>query len=145
MKYMGGKYFLCKEISSIMKSYIKPDMIDGYLEPFCGALNVLLKMNDYKCIASDYHPDLIQMWREVQNDTFIPPEEVTEEYYNESKKLKSPSALKGFIGFGLSFSGKFYCGYAEKYRNEKRLIWNLTKKLDPQEYFFRKENNYNWT
>lgn len=120
MKYMGGKYFLCKEISSIMKSYIKPDMIDGYLEPFCGALNVLLKMNDYKCIASDYHPDLIQLWIDLQNENFIPPENIDEKYYNECKLLESPNSLKGFVGFGLSFGGKYFSGYADKYKNNKK-------------------------
>jgi DNA adenine methylase len=138
MKYMGGKYFLAKPISELMKSKVPPDKVDGYLEPFCGALNVLMKMNDeYQCEASDYHPDLIQMWHEVQNDTFIEPEEVTEEYYNESKKLESPSALKGFIGFGLSFGGKFYSGYADKYRNDKKEDYlqeakNSLKKIKPK-------------
>ena len=121
MKYMGGKYFLAKPISELMKSLVPPDEVDGYLEPFCGALNVLMKMNDiYDCEASDYHPDLIQMWLEVQSDSFIPPEEVSEEIYHESKSIESPSALKGFMGFGLSFGGKYYSGYADKYKNNKK-------------------------
>ena len=121
MKYMGGKYFLSKSISEIMKKTVPTDEVDGYLEPFCGALNVLIKMNEnYNCEASDYHPDLIQMWKDLQNDTFIPPDKVDEIYYEKSKLIKSPSAEKGFIGFGLSFSGKFYAGYAEKYRNNKK-------------------------
>lgn len=138
MKYMGGKYFLAKQISQIMKSSVSSDKVDGYLEPFCGALNILIKMNEeYDCEASDYHPDLIQMWIEVQNDNFEPPNIVTEKSYNESKKLISPCALKGFMGFGLSFSGKFYSGYAEKYRNNKKEDYlqeaiNSLKKIKPK-------------
>ena len=60
------------------------------------------------------------MWTEVQNDTFIEPDEVTEEYYNKSK-LKS-CALKGFIGFGMSFSGKFYSGYTKNIEMIKRRL-----------------------
>ena len=121
MKYMGGKYFLGKEISDVMKSIISSEDVKYYFEPFCGALSVMEKMNDtYRCIASDYHPDLIQLWKEVQEDTFIPPQEITEEIYHKSKELISPSSMKGFIGFGMSFGGKFYAGYADKYKNNKK-------------------------
>lgn len=120
MKYMGGKFFLCKEISSVMKSLVKPEDVDLYIEPFCGALNVLKIMNeDYKCFASDYHPDLIQLWKEVKEDNFIPPESVNLEFYEECKNLKSPNALKAFIGFNMSFGGKFYAGYVDKYKRDK--------------------------
>ena len=120
MKYMGGKYFLSKEISELMKNNVPPETIDGYLEPFCGAINVLMRMNDsYNCEASDYHPDLIELWKEVQMNRFVCPSEITEQIYNDSKELESPSAIKGFIGFGMSFGGKFYSGYADKYKGKK--------------------------
>lgn len=121
MKYMGGKYFISKQISEVMKQHVDSDDVSGYLEPFCGALSVLEKMTDtYECIASDYHPDLIQMWKDVQNNTFKPPEFVDETLYHKSKEYKSPNSTKGFIGFGMSFGGKFYAGYADKYRNDKK-------------------------
>jgi DNA adenine methylase len=120
MKYMGGKYFLCKEISSVMKSLVKPSEVDLYIEPFCGALNVLKIMNeDYQCLASDYHPDLIQLWKEVQNDSFIPPDSVDLEFYENCKGLESPSSLKAFVGFNMSFGGKFYSGFVDKYKRDK--------------------------
>ena len=31
MKYMGGKFFLCKEISSVMKSLVKPEDVKLYI------------------------------------------------------------------------------------------------------------------
>ena len=90
MKYMGGKYFLCKEISAFMKSIVSSEEVDCYIEPFCGALSVLKHMNtDYKCLASDYHPDLIQLWKEVQNNTFIPPESVDFEFYEKLLEQKA--------------------------------------------------------
>ena len=117
---MGGKYFLCKEISQIMKSYISPEDVSGYLEPFCGALNVLIHMNkDYQCQASDNHPDLIQLWKDVQNNNFKFPNEMNESIYQECKLLNSPNSLKAFVGFSLSFGGKYFSGYADKYKNNK--------------------------
>jgi len=120
MKYMGGKYFLAKDIVSIMNKYVSVNDVDGYLEPFCGAMSVLMKMNKtYKCIASDYHPDLIELWKAIQSNTFIPPTEMTEEIYHDIKQLPSPNALKAFVGFGCSFGGKYFAGYADKYKNGK--------------------------
>lgn len=120
MKYMGGKYFLCKELSATMKSLVPPDNVSGYVEPFCGALNVLMEMNDdYKCQASDYHPDLIQFWSDVQKNIFVAPDEIDEDFYQDCKLLPSPNSLKAFVGFNMSFGGKFFAGYVDKYKNDK--------------------------
>ena len=36
--------------TKVMKDKISVDQVDGYLEPFCGALSVLIHMNDtFKC------------------------------------------------------------------------------------------------
>ena len=117
---MGGKYMLKNNISAVMKEYIKPEDIDGYLEPFCGACSILAIMNqEYDCTASDYHPDLIELWKAVQDDSFMIPSDMTEELYNTIKEQPSPSALKAFVGFGCSFGGKYFAGYADKYKNDK--------------------------
>lgn len=138
MKYTGGKYFIGKQLSEVMKDKISVDQVDGYLEPFCGALSVLIHMNDtFKCSASDYHPDLVELWKQIQSDTFVPPETVDETFYHECKKLKSPNALKAFAGFGLSFGGKFFAGYADKHKGTKKENFlaeatNSLKKLAPK-------------
>jgi len=125
MKYLGGKQRLGKHISLFLLEICqKSDIsLDGYMEPFCGSLGVLKNMttNDLfpKIIANDYHPDLIQMWKEVRDGLFIYPTNVSEEEYNNAKKLLSPSALKSFIGFGMSFGGRFFGAYAQKYVNDK--------------------------
>jgi len=72
MKYQGGKKMLGKHISGVMKKIVDSADVDGYLEPFCGGLGVLVRMTDtFNCTASDYHPDLIQLCKEVQEDKFI--------------------------------------------------------------------------
>jgi len=93
-----------------------------YIEPFCGSLGVLKNMTDLPVlvIGNDYHPDLIQMWKEVRDETLEYPSQVTEEEYNNAKQIPSPSALKSFIGFGLSFGGRYFGAFAHKYINEKK-------------------------
>jgi len=121
MKYQGGKKMLGKHISGVMKKIVDSADVDGYLEPFCGGLGVLVRMTDtFNCTASDYHPDLIAMWKGVQDGTLIPPNKLTEKDYLKIKKYESPSAIKGFVGFGCSFGGKFFSGYAQKYAGKKK-------------------------
>lgn len=122
MKYLGGKYKLGKEISEVINKHVDPSSVKGYVEPFCGALGVLKHMNKvYKnrCIASDNHSDLIKLWSDVQSDTFVVPHEVTEDDYNTIKYYDSPNSIKAFVGFGLSFGGRFFGAYAPKYTNGK--------------------------
>jgi len=121
MKYLGGKNKIGKYIANILKE-VKPDEVNGYMEPFCGSLGVLVHMTgDYKKVyASDTHSDLIALWKVVQKDQFTAPKKVTEEYYNIVKGKKSPNPLKAFVGFGLSFGGRYFGGYAQKYTNGKK-------------------------
>ena len=137
MKYLGGKYILGKQISEVLLS-MPTHNINGYLEPFCGALGVLKRMTPHfnKCSASDIHCDLIELWNNVQKNTFIPPNNMTEKEYYIIKNMKSPSALKAFVGFGCSFGGKYFCGYAQKYTNGKKenylqAVTNSMNKLRP--------------
>ena len=121
MKYLGGKNKISKYIADFIRESVGPDMVDGYLEPFCGSLAITVRMNDYKkVIASDIHSDLIKLWKEVQKNKFTPPLTLNEEQWKEIKTHKSPSALKAFVGFGCSFGGKYFGGYAQKYTNGKK-------------------------
>ena len=120
MKYLGGKYMLGKDISSVLLKF--SNNVDGYIEPFCGALGVLKRMTPHfdNCSASDTHPDLILLWKEVKNNSFIPPQEVSEDDYNRIKLLQSPNSLKAFVGFSCSFGGAYFSGYAQKYTGTKK-------------------------
>lgn len=152
MKYLGGKQRLGKVIGPILhdiwttgqSAALSCELINSvhsvhsaqsfgaYIEPFCGSLGVLRVVADTfpasaTILASDYHPDLIQMWREVQDGTFqYPAADVcsTEEDYLRIKAMKlpngAPSSLKAFIGFGLGFSGRYFASFAPKYANGKK-------------------------
>jgi len=121
MKYLGGKQRLGKHIEPIIKKYWN-ESLSGYLEPFCGALGVLKNMTNISSniIANDYHPDLIKMWKDVQENKFNYPESISEKEYNDAKLLKSPNALKSFIGFGMSFGGRYFGAYSDKYLGDKK-------------------------
>ena len=145
MKYLGGKQRLGKHIAPILKDIwatyesLFSTSLEAYLEPFCGSLGVLKNMSDNEnvaILANDYHPDLIQMWNEVKAGTFVCPESVSEEEYNAAKLLPSPSALKSFIGFGMSFGGRFFGAYSQKYLNDKpedfcKEMTNSLKRIRP--------------
>lgn len=123
MKYLGGKQILGKYISPVLLQIweIYKDQLKGYLEPFCGSLGVLKNMTHINKIhANDYHPDLIQLWKEVQSGKFVYPKSISEEEYNEAKLLESPNAHKAFVGFGMSFGGRFFGAYSQKYLNGKK-------------------------
>jgi DNA adenine methylase len=125
MKYLGGKQRLGKYIApELLGIWENDDALVGYMEPFCGSLGVLKNMaadeSVKKIHANDYHPDLIQMWKEVKAGTFKFPTSISEKEYNDAKELKSPSAMKAFVGFGMSFGGRFFGAYSQKYLNGKK-------------------------
>ena len=123
MRYLGGKKRLGKEISEILALLAPPDTVNGYCEPFCGALGVMCHMVDkgYKtCKAYDACKDLIMLWKEVKTGTFKFPRSISERTWLKYKNDPNPSAMRAFIGFGCSFGGKWFSTYAQKYvKSEK--------------------------
>lgn len=81
-----------------------------YWEPFLGAGNVLSKIDHGPVWASDYHAGLISIWQGLEAG-WRPPKKVTEADYIEAK-AGPPSPDRAFIGFAMSFSGKWWGGYA---------------------------------
>lgn len=118
MKYLGGKHNIGKLIAEFISTECPTNKVNGYLEPFCGSLGVFKNMTDKhyeKYIASDKQPDIIELWKNIQTNEFCLPEYITEEQYNELKTENSPSAMKAVAGFALSFGGKYFAGYSQKW------------------------------
>lgn len=110
MKYMGSKNRHAREILPITLKDRKP--FQHYVEPFVGGFNLIDKVTGNRT-ANDSHPYLIALFKAVQGG-WLPPEEVSETDYLEIKNNPdnhSPE-LVGFVGFGCSFSGKWWGGYA---------------------------------
>lgn len=121
MRYMGGKARIAPKIVAYLESIRKPGQ--AYLEPFVGAANVISKMSG-KRYGSDSHEDLILLLIAVRDGTIELPEVVSEELY-KSLRHAEPSALRGFVGFGCSFGGKWFGGYA---RSKKEPNFAATSK-----------------
>lgn len=104
---MGSKRRIAKFILPIiLKGRIKNQW---YVEPFCGGCNSLSQVDGNR-MASDIHPELIALWKALQ-DGWDPPKYINEDDYNRIKKLKSDPALQGFVGFNYSFGSKYFGGY----------------------------------
>ena len=90
--YQGGKQRLGKQIHQELIKWeqkLSPSSL-AYLEPFCGMCGVMkhfAKEDKRVCYASDLNPDIIAMWKAIQKG-WKPPEECTEEYYNELKNKR---------------------------------------------------------
>jgi DNA adenine methylase len=114
MQYFGGKQRIAKPLSEFLNDQIKPGGI--FVDLFCGSCNVVSNIRqDVIRIANDKNEYLIAMWQELQNG-FKLPTEVSEEVYQRVKAMPSDTrvqkATKAFVGFGCSFGGKWWKGYA---------------------------------
>lgn len=111
MRYLGGKCRLAKGISEvILGSTISRRR---YIEPFVGGGAVAVKMAPHfeQVRLSDTLHDLILMYQALQ-DGWVPPDEVSEDLHRQLRD-QFPSALRGFVGLGCSYAGKFFGGYAK--------------------------------
>lgn len=113
MRYLGGKSAMGKTLAHMINGF----MPVTYIEPFVGAGNVAQYVRAKQLVLSDVHPDLIAMWNALLTG-WQPPDYVSEELYQQLK-TQSPTALRGFVGFACSHSGKFFGGYARS-RTENR-------------------------
>lgn len=107
MKYMGSK----NRLSKYILPYILKDRLHGqyYVEPFVGGANLIDKVGGNR-IGGDSHKGVIVLFTGIQNG-YIPPDSVSEKQYYEAKRgVLSPE--QAFIGFGCSYSGKWWGGYA---------------------------------
>jgi DNA adenine methylase len=141
MRYFGGKAKIGVKIADILKKIINKhqdqgqDHLDGYIEPFCGALGVLRHMTDTQldCYASDICNDLILLWSLVQKGKFKNPH-ITEKDWLRLKNSKKDSALKAFAGFGCSFGGQWFSGFSNNFedKDHSTISYNsIMKKIAP--------------
>ncbi len=115
MKYFGGKFRLAKSIGYVLNAFREPGQV--YVEPFVGAANVLQYLDNPR-IASDICEDLILMWMESTQNSWVPPKHISPNTYMELSTSES-SALRAFAGFGCSFGGKWFGGYARSTKGKK--------------------------
>ena len=128
MQYMGGKSRISKSISEVINEIsrrqeqnIKTDSRNNittsnggvFVSLFCGTCSIESKITGFnKIICNDNHEYLIHLLNGVKNGYEL-PEVITEEDYREIRNNKDlDKTLTGFVGFGCSFGGKWFGGYA---------------------------------
>lgn len=116
MRYQGGKSRIAQQIAEIIQRERESNLT--FVSLFCGSCSIESKVKDFdKIICNDKHEYLIELFKSVQNGYEL-PELITEEQYKYIKEHKNEDkALAGFVGFGCSFGGKWFGGYARNKTN----------------------------
>ena len=111
MRYFGGKVRISKNLTLFINNQLKENQT--FVDLFCGSCNVISKIDNNRLrIANDKHYYLIEMWKELQKG-WLPPKSLTKEEYKYIKNNKDEKPyLTAFVGFGCSFAGKWFGGYA---------------------------------
>ena len=116
MNYMGGKMRQGKKIAEFVARLSRIDIT--YYEPFCGAMgsaHQVLAHRDFKAkgsVLSDASEPVVNMWK-LLVDGWEPPDVVSEELYQAVRQRNDYSdPMTAYCGFGMSFGGKWWGGYA---------------------------------
>lgn len=107
MRFLGGKYRIRKQVAAVVQQYGQGRTV---WEPFCGGLNSA-GAHPGRVICSDAEPSLIHLYQAVAAG-WDPPKTVTEADYHAAKQLPVTDPMHGFYGYGCSFGGKQWGGYA---------------------------------
>lgn len=118
MRYLGNKTSLSKELIPIITKRLNGK--NWYIEPFCGALGMISNIDYPKRMAYDKDKYIVFLMQAVR-DGWIPPLNISEDIYNKYHEMfkndevehsKLEYAEIAFAGYGCSFGGKWFGGFA---------------------------------
>lgn len=110
MRYQGGK----SRIAAHIAPFIIAEGGACFVSLFCGSCAVenLVAPHFKRVILNDKHEYLIALLKGLQAGYAL-PDEITEAQYKHIRENKTADpVLTGFVGFGCSFGGRFFEGYA---------------------------------
>lgn len=107
---MGGKSRISNDISEIINTYSKDK---DFVSLFCGTCAIESKVIAKSKLCNDGHEYLISLLKALQKGYELPDIVTKEEYYHIKEYKDEDKALTGFVGFGCSFGGKWFGGYAK--------------------------------
>ena len=155
MKYMGSKNRHAKNLLPIILKNRKKEQ--WYVEPFVGGFNLIDKVEGNR-IANDSNKYLISLFKSLQ-EGWVPPGIISNDEYLKIKNNKEdyPCNLVGFVGFGCSYSGKWFGGYArgknkkgndrnycdESKRNVLKQVKNIKEVIIYNKNYYELEIPYN--
>ena len=131
MQYQGGKSRISKQIAEKINEISRWEIEDSksnsrdniehmfkresrcFVSLFCGSCSIESKITGFdRKILNDSQQYLIALLNGVKNG-YVLPEFISEEAYKYVKNHKDEDkVLTGFVGFGCSFGGGFFQGYA---------------------------------
>lgn len=126
MRYLGGKSRIAKHLAEVIDSVRHPGQ--WVWDAFCGGLSMSVALSKKGPVwSTDANAALIALYRAIQSG-WEPPTEVSKETWHAAKALPDSDPLKAFCGFGCSFGGKWFGGYAGR---------RAARAGDPKLYTFR--------
>ena len=113
MQYFGGKYRIASHLVEPIHALLGTWCYLRFVDLFCGSMNVTHRVDWPYKYANDKNKYIVATYERLQSGGGF-PEKITEEEYHGIKDNKDgyPDWLVGFVGFGCSFAGKFFGGYA---------------------------------
>ena len=115
MLYMGSKARIAKHILPLMLAHRTPDQ--WWVEPFVGGGNMIEHVTG-KRFGSDSNPYVIDALTVIRDRLDLIPRNNTEFTVTDYKTMREVGQhpLKGYVGFALSFGGKWFGGWASNKR-----------------------------
>ena len=121
MKYMGSKNRIAKHLLPIM---LENRNGRTWVEPFVGGANMIDKV-DGERIGADLNEYLIEALKLIRDEPNSIPDLITESGYQELKDKKELNGITGFVGFAMSFGGKWFGGYRRDVAGTKGCVENM--------------------
>lgn len=119
MMYQGGKSRIALTIAQVIKIHAGRGTLRCLVSLFCGSCAVESKLTYFqRRICNDKQPYLIELLKGVQSGYDLPDTITEEEYQRVRNNKDADKVLTGFVGFGCSFGGKWFCGYARNNCNK---------------------------
>lgn len=108
MKYMGSKNRIAKYLLPILQEH--RENRQAYVEPFVGGANLIDKMDGWR-IGADSHEYLIAFWQAFVLGWMPPTQFLEDDYQRVKNNLDDDKVLTGYVGFNLSYGGKWFGGW----------------------------------
>ena len=121
MRYNGGKGKMLARhgMDAFWRTYLASVPVRRFVDVCCGsgavASFIASIRPDIEIVCNDVHPAAVSVLRGAAREGWKPPTTLTEEeyaYLRDASRRGEVSPLIGFAGFGCSFGGKFFGGYA---------------------------------
>lgn len=108
--YVGSKRLIAKRILPILMEGHNSGA--AYIEPFVGGCNMMEHIrSDIPRVGSDNNPWVIALYKGLLAGEAM-PDRVSEYEYSVANDCRFVDFRTAFIGFGCSYGGKFFGGYA---------------------------------